>query len=207
MPDLTMYDLAPSPNNLKVRIALGYKGIRYEKIPVDPMDRSAVVEASGQPNTPVIRHGSMVLYDSGAILRYLDANFSDGPRLFAADRKAMYAIERWEDLGRRELYPAVAKAFAVFFRRAEMADCEAASARMHSGTERFEARLADREWLVGDAMTAADITTAPWVYYAMVPEKDRSKGIVQEFFGANLQLGPDRERTRDWVRRVLSFDR
>ncbi len=37
---------------------------------------------SGQHLTPVIEHGEVVLFDSAAILRYLDAAFRETPPLF-----------------------------------------------------------------------------------------------------------------------------
>ena len=36
-------------NNLKVRVALGYKGVKFEFHTVDPADRAQVVALSGQP--------------------------------------------------------------------------------------------------------------------------------------------------------------
>ena len=48
-PSVKLYDLAPSPNNIRVRVGLGYKKIAYERIAIDPMDRSNLVEISGQP--------------------------------------------------------------------------------------------------------------------------------------------------------------
>ena len=83
---VTLYDLGPSPNNIKVRLALAYTKIPYEKIPVDPQDREPLVKVSGQPLAPVMLHGETVVYDSYAILRYLDANFPKTPRLYSATR-------------------------------------------------------------------------------------------------------------------------
>ena len=45
---LKLWELALSPNNTKVRMALRFKGVDFEAIPLDPRDRSAVLEASGQ---------------------------------------------------------------------------------------------------------------------------------------------------------------
>ena len=67
---IQLYDIAPSPNNMKARIALDYKGLAYERIPVDPEDRSVVIEISRQPLTPVLVHEGRAIWDSAAILRY-----------------------------------------------------------------------------------------------------------------------------------------
>ena len=79
---LRFHELAPSPNNVKVRLALRYKDIPFDTIPVQAAERSPVLEVSGQVNTPVIEDRGIVLNDSEAILQYLDANYPDRPRLF-----------------------------------------------------------------------------------------------------------------------------
>ena len=79
---LKLWELAPSPNNLKVWMALRFKGIPFETASVDPRDRKAVLAVSGQELTPVIEDRGIVLNDSEAILHYLDANYRDLPRLY-----------------------------------------------------------------------------------------------------------------------------
>ncbi|MHC5062950.1 MAG: glutathione S-transferase family protein, partial [Planctomycetota bacterium] len=64
-------------NNMKVRVALGYKGIPYEFKSIDPADRSRIQDLSGQFLTPVLVHGEQVVADSAAILRYLDLAFPE----------------------------------------------------------------------------------------------------------------------------------
>lgn len=94
--------MAPSPNNIKVRLALRAKGIPFEAVPVDPRDRSRVREVSGQDLTPVVADKGIVLNDSEAILNFLDANY-DGPRLMPADREGRYACDAWKERLDREL--------------------------------------------------------------------------------------------------------
>src|SRR5262249_52324501 len=106
-----MYDLGPSPNSVKVRLALAFKKIPYERIAVDPQNREPVLKISGQPLTPVLLPGYTVVYDSYAIVRYLDANFPGEPRLFSPVRDTMKGIETWELFGRNEVGPAVSLMF------------------------------------------------------------------------------------------------
>ena len=90
-------------NNMKVRIALKYKDLQHVFHAIDPRERDQIVALTGQPLTPVMRHGDVLLFDSGAIMRYLDANFPAAPRLFCGDRKTLVAIESWETFGRARL--------------------------------------------------------------------------------------------------------
>ena len=203
-----LYDLAPSPNNMKVRVALNYKGIPFEKIPVKSNDRAEVIRVSGQPLTPVLLHGDVVVFDSGAILRYLDANFRDTPRLFSEDYRTMVEIETWERLGRGDLSRPVGTIFAQYFtEQRDASQIERASRHLHEVSSTLEDRLAMAEWLVGNRMTAADITIAPMIYYGMLPVEVAGRSPLHRFFGDHLHLGGGRDRTRAWTLKVMAHDR
>ncbi len=45
---LRFWELPPSPNNTKVRMALRFKGIDFETVPVNPRDRTDLVATSGK---------------------------------------------------------------------------------------------------------------------------------------------------------------
>lgn len=212
MADITMWNLGPSPNNMKVRIALNYKGIPFDKVEVDFRDqeRAAVIEVSGQPLTPVIKHGDAVVYDSRAILRYLDTNFRETPALFAADRPTMMALEQEENYARDKL----AQPLSMIFRQMmaeggpDLSVCEQAAQLMHEATAPYEERLQSRDFLTADHMTVVDVTAAPIVSYAMVPpEAGGPDNPMMQFFIDNFGLGEGRDKTREWVHRVMAYDR
>lgn len=207
-PTLRLHQLRPSPNTVKVRLALAYKGLAYEGVDIDPLDRASVVAVSGQPRAPVLEHGDVVVFDSGAILRYLDANFRDaGPRLFTEDYDGMGAIEEWERY-RFELGPPIGALFGQFRAgTADAAGAAAACAQLHAATARLEARLAEGPWLVGASPTAADFTVAPFARLGMLTAEAADGSPPLEFFREHLTLGEDRARTRDWVTRTLAFER
>jgi len=212
MADVTMWNLGPSPNNMKVRIALNYKGISFDTVEVDVMDeeRAGVVEVSGQPLTPVIKHGDTVLYDSRAILRYLDNNFRDTPSLFATDRPTMMALEREEDYGRNKIAEPVGMVFQQAFAEGgpDVSVCQQASEMIHEATAPYEERLQNHDFLMGDHLTVVDVTAAPFVSYSMVPPEagGTDNPIVQHFID-NFSLGEGRDKTREWVGRVMAYDR
>lgn len=212
MPDITMWNLGPSPNNMKVRIALNYKDIPFDTVEVDFMDeeRAAVVEVSGQPLTPVIKHGDAVIYDSRAILRYLDNNFRDTPSLFAADRPTMMALEREENYARDKISEPVGMVFNQAFAEGgpDASVCEQASQMIHEATATYEERLQNQEFLMGDHLTVVDVTAAPFVSYSMVPpEAGGPDNPIMQLFIDNFSLGEGRDKTRAWVGRVMAYDR
>ena len=193
---------------MKVRIALQYKGIPFTKVPVNPQDRSEVVKVSGQPLTPVLVHGATVVYDSAAILRYLDANFRSTPALFSADYEEMKKIEEWETWGRTAVPEPVGTIFNQFFSpEKDAAKIAEASRKLHDLTAKTEEKLSKDSWLVGDRMTAADVTAAPFIYYGMARPVEGPFKELSEFFVKSLKLGEGRDRTRAWVQKVMAYDR
>ncbi|HXV75537.1 MAG TPA: glutathione S-transferase family protein [Candidatus Polarisedimenticolaceae bacterium] len=191
--DLTIHGFETS-NNIKVRVALGYKRIPYAFRAIDPADRSEILRLSGQRLTPVMQHGDVVLFDSAAILRYLEANFRDRPPLFGASRDEQWAIEDLELFARHTL---AGPMMDVVHRRVASGSVDAelqsrCQARFAAEVGRLVAALGEREWLVGDRMSAADVTAAP------VIRRVRSAGL--------FELPPAAERLAPWVERVMAYD-
>ena len=160
-PQLTVHGFETS-NNMKVRIALGFKGIPYEFRTIDPAEREAIVRLSGQYLTPVIEHEGVVLFDSAAILRYLDANFPGTPKLYGDSRDEQWAIEDQESFARTRL---AGPMMEIIHRRvAGTGVDEALGARCAAAFDRATVKLAERldsqPWLAVDRMSAADITAA-----------------------------------------------
>lgn len=210
MNGLTLYELPPSPNNMKVRIGLGFKRLQFERSVLEldrfPGDRSGIVAVSGQPRTPVLKHGDAVIFDSGAILRYLEANFRDTPPLFSTDYDEFGEIERWEAFGRSRLSEPVNIMFQEAFAPEKSADnIRRANELMRELVGRVEDRLSQTGFLVGGRLTAADVTAAPLVNLAML-SADAGSGPIGQFFAETLRLGEGCDRTREWVRTVLAHD-
>ena len=207
---IQLHELPPSPNNTKVRIGLAYKGLEYERRPFNfeafPGDRTPVVDLSGQPLTPVLVHDDRVMFDSGAILRYLEANFRDTPPLFSADYQEMKAIEEWEWTARTRLSEPVRMMFRESFTgKADGDTVRRACKLMHELTGRIEDQLSKTPFLVGDRMTAADVTAVPLVHLATLEPRDDA-GPVVKFFIDNFRLGEGRDAVRAWVGKVIAHD-
>ncbi len=206
--DTRLYDLAPSPNCMKARIGLNLKSVPYKKIAVDPMDRATVVKASGQPLTPAMLADDQVVFDSHAILRWLDGNLKKGPRLFSADYQTMKQIEEWESFARSGLLRSVRPMFGMAFGRIKVTDeaVAAANAAFAEDSARVEEALSKGPWLVGGQLTAADVMVAPSLFYATQPEQEVVRNLPFWTVFQRFDLGPNRERTRDWVARVMAWD-
>jgi glutathione S-transferase len=207
-PRIVFYELAPSPNNMKVRLALNYKELPFETVPVDPVDRAPVVKVSGQPLTPVLLHGETVVFDSASILRYLDGNFRHTPRLFSEDYNTMKAIEEAEVQARRDLGEPIRMVFRQFWTgKPDPAVGEAASRLLNQASAGLEKRLSESAFLVGSTLTAADLFTAPLIHYGVLTPTQATANAVTRFFAQHLALGEGRDRTRAWVDRIWTYMR
>lgn len=200
---LKFFLLPPSPNNVKVMLAAAIKGADYDCELVNPADRAAVVAATGQPLTPAMVHDGVKLFDSSAIVRYLDANLP-GPRLYSEDYQTMKQIETWERYALYELGPFVGRTFnQLFAETKDPREADAISAGFNAATATLEEALADREYLVGDAPTAGDVAVAAYLFISCMSAEHAE---YHEFWGwmrENLQLGEGRDKTRAWVDRMM----
>jgi len=163
---LKLYELPPSPNNTKVRMALRFKEIEFEPVEVPHDDRRAVLAASGQELTPVIEHDGVVLNDSEAILQYLDANFRDTPRLFPADRTGRRACDAFDEELQERLtqhwLPVFFKAIGVRRERDEQA-----RGRFHEALDWLEGQLSERDGFSEGRGAICDLRVATWCTYAL----------------------------------------
>ncbi len=100
-----------SHNCVKVRVALSFKGVKYETQNIAPMDRASVVAASGQGLVPVIVDGGRTIVESTEILLYLEERHPHPPLLPSQPdaRAECLILEDWADqafmaLARRMAY-------------------------------------------------------------------------------------------------------
>ncbi len=206
MSQITFLTLPPSPNNTKVRMALALKGIAHESVPVAPDDRSAVLERSGQPLTPVLVDGERVVYDSFGILRYLDANWPE-PRIYATTREGQREIEAWEQLARNGFGPVFGMYLNQFFAGSDDAVALASAQRLFDElVPRIEAALEGRDYLSGDAPNAADLTLAPFLSFALMDPEHEPERSVTRWVAARLQLSARFPLARAWASRVMELD-
>jgi GSH-dependent disulfide-bond oxidoreductase len=163
------YSLAPNP--MKVALFLEEAGLEYEPVPVDTRkgEQFAPEFAALNPNNkvPCIVDGDAVVFDSNAILLYLAEK--TGRFLPAAGAKAQGELLSWLMFVASGIGPYAGQ--CVHFRHfaPEPKDYAvkryAFEARRHFGI--LDARLASREFLVGDAYGIVDM--AVWGWARMVP--------------------------------------
>ena len=173
-PDIIQLYAAPTPNGVKVSIALEELGLAYEPHFVDIGKNESWTEEflALNPNgkIPVIidPHGPdgapIGLYESNAILLYLAEKTG---KFMSTDPAARYETIQWVMFQMGGIGPMFGQ--IGFFHKFAGKDYEdkrprdryVAESRRLLGV--LNERLKGRQWIMGDDYTIADMTTFPWV--------------------------------------------
>ena len=162
------------------RLALAEKGIAYERVEVDPFAADvpeAYLAMHPFKRVPVLVHDGFVLYETGGITRYVDEAFS-GPRLQpTAPRERARMAQIISVIDSYAYWPMVRQVYSHSVFRplvGERVD-PAEIVRGLEGSARalgaLEALAAGGEFLIGTALSLADLHLAPMVaYFSRAPE-------------------------------------
>ncbi len=170
---LQLYSL-PTPNGVKVSIALEETGLPYEPhlVRFDANDQMSPEFRSLNPNNkiPAIIDPDgpggrpLALFESGAILIYLAEKTG---QLMSADAAARYETIQWVMFQMGGIGPMFGQ--VGFFNKFAGKDYEDKRPRdRYVGESRrllgvLDQRLADRAWIMGDTYSIADIASFPWI--------------------------------------------
>ena len=193
---MRLYDFELSGNCYKVRLLLSMLGLDCERVRVDSSRGETQTLAFRNLNPrgqiPVFVDRDLRLWDSQAILVYLARRYGDpgracGPWL-PTDPVGEAEVMQWLAVAENELLFGLARArSALRFRRPfDLAQCQAEG---RTGLAVLEDRLTDRNWLVGDCATIADVACYPYVHLA--PES-----------GVSLEPYPS---VRAWLKRFAEL--
>jgi len=170
---LQLYSL-PTPNGVKVSIALEETGLPYEVhlVRFDANDQMSPEFLSLNPNNkiPAIIDPNgpgakpLALFESGAILVYIAAKTG---RLMPADDAARYETLQWVMFQMGGIGPMFGQ--LGFFHKFAGKDYEDKRPRDRYVAESrrllavLDKHLAGREWIMGDEYSIADIASFPWI--------------------------------------------
>ena len=170
---LQLYSL-PTPNGVKVSIALEETGLAYEPhlVRFDANDQMSPEFLSLNPNNkiPAIIDPNgpggqpLALFESGAILVYLAGKTG---QLMPASDAGRYETLQWLMFQMGGIGPMFGQ--LGFFNKFAGKDYEDKRPRDRYVAESrrllavLDKHLADREWIMGDEYTIADIASFPWI--------------------------------------------
>lgn len=162
------------------RMALAEKGVVYERVEVNPFAAdvpAAYLAMHPFHRVPVLVHDEFVLYETGAITRYVDETFS-GPQLQpTAPRERARATQIISIVDSYAYWPMVRQVFSHSVFRPRVGD-PVDPVEIRRGLEgsaraldALEALAAGGEFLIGDRLSLADLHLAPMIaYFCAAPE-------------------------------------
>jgi glutathione S-transferase len=174
MTSIKVYGVPPSTFTRAVLMGCHEKGIDYELVPTFP---GTVGALNPFGKIPAMTHGELTLFESSAILRYLDQAFP-GPKLWPADARAAALVDQWVGAACDSLLNSVQRYMASRF---NFLPVPAEMTKKYLDKTRevlpvFDRQLGKTKYIAGEGLTAADLVAAPPFFYC--PEIAELRGIL-----------------------------
>jgi maleylacetoacetate isomerase len=173
---MRLYSFFRSSAAFRVRIALNLKGVDYDTVSVDlpgAAHRAPEFRAvNPQATIPTLDDGGTILWQSLAIIEYLDARYPS-PRLIPIEPVARARVQALAQLIACEIHP-LNNLRVLQYLRGELKLDEQAVAKWYSHwiaeafgpLETLVSQLGGRRYCFGDALSLADVCLVPQMYNA-----------------------------------------
>lgn len=153
-----------------VRLCLAEKGISYALEP-HPPHSPAIDAVHPFGRIPAFRNAGLALFESSAIMRYIDEAFP-GPALSPATVEDRAKMEQWASAIRSYCYPAMIQRYVLQYVIPRGADgnpdravIDAALPEIGRQLDILELAYGGHDFLAGEAPSLADLLLAPIVFY------------------------------------------
>jgi glutathione S-transferase len=174
MAGLVVYGIPQSTYVRSVRMACIEKGVPYTLDPQMPHSET-IDKLHPYGKIPAIRDGDFTLYETSAILRYIDEAF-DGPALAPKDAKGCARMEQW--ISTIQAYcdgPMIRRLVLQYFfppsGKPDRAVIDAAAKEVQKDIALIDEAYAAGPYLLGADVSLADLLLAPIIFYlARTPE-------------------------------------
>ena len=145
------------------------KGVAHDHLPERPHSPPvAAIHPYGL--IPVLRHDALELFESKAIMSYIDRVFP-GPKFMPEDPAEMALTEQWIAFTNHKIDRSMVRDYVVQYRFADkakgpdMGRINAALPDIERQAKYLDAALGRTGFLVGAGLTMADINLLPMLYY------------------------------------------
>jgi glutathione S-transferase len=202
---LELYWGSGSPFAWRVMLTLEVKGVPYEskllEFSKEDHKSSGYLKLNPRGKVPTLKDEDFVLYESLAIMAYLDRKYPDPP---ICGRNPQETGQIWRSISETESYlglPGTKLVTSIFFGKGleKTDEIQAAAAAIREELKRVDTALADSDWLVGSQVSAADIALFPLIQLILrAASKDAAKPLKLGL----LPLAQSYPNIAAWVRRV-----
>ena len=209
-----VYWASGSPYSWRALLALEFKGLSYvsHQLQLSKQEHKSpqMLVMTPRGRLPVVKHDDYVVFESLAILYYLDLKYPDPPLFGRSPEEAgviMRVIEEYQAYAEEHLMNIVE---SVFRARGAVLPEEITDA-MHvvaSEARTIEARLSTKgDWIVGEAVSAADLMIYPSIELLL---RALAQPVARELSARFLPIHVNYPALGRWLERMQSlpgFDR
>lgn len=194
---LTAWGRLSSINVQKVMWALDEIGLAYQHVPAGGpfglLDTDAFLAMNPHGWVPVIDDDGTVVWESGAILRYLTAAYSQDV-LWPADPRQRARADQWMEWNQTTLQPHLMGFFWGWYRTPEDRRDDTRNAQLLAATAddlfKLDALLANRPYVAGDHLTMGDLPSGTLLYRWFEMDIERPALPHVEAWYARLRARP-----------------
>ncbi|WP_262690139.1 glutathione S-transferase family protein [Kordiimonas aestuarii] len=164
---ITCYFGSGSPFSWRVMLAMEVKGLEYKAVELHfskgETKTPEHMARNPRAKVPVLVDGDLTIYESTAILAYLERAYPDVP-VFGHDNRE--AAQIWQRMAEVENYlgQALTSGVGPIFRgeiKGHEAEIQKHLSRLESEIDLVEGWLAESDFVAGDRISAADMTLYP----------------------------------------------
>jgi glutathione S-transferase len=202
---IELYWGSGSPFSWRAMLTLELKRLPYESklLEFSKKDHKspAYLKLNPRGKVPTLKDDGFVLYESLAIMAYLDRKYPDAP-IFG--RTPQETGQIWRSISETESYlglPGTTLVASIFFGKGleKTDEIQEAAAAIREELKRVDSVVTDSDWLVGAQVSAADIALFPLVQLILrAASKDAAKPLKLGL----LPLSQSYPNIAAWVKRV-----
>jgi glutathione S-transferase len=205
---LTLYWGSGSPFSWRVLLALEHKHLPYEsqQLHFDKQEHQSpqMLKLNPRGRVPVLKDGDYVVFESLAVLYYLDVKYPQAP-IFGTTPEEAGVIMRVICEFQAYTEPSLVKIVnAVFSDQVAEAIDELTDAMHLVGREArtIEGRLSKENWIVGASYSATDMVIFPWI---QLLRRALDKTAAAELGARFLPMERNYPALARWIRRIESL--
>ncbi|KAK2747555.1 glutathione S- transferase, nitrogen catabolite repression regulator [Myotisia sp. PD_48] len=169
---VVLYGLLSCPNPIKVAIILDFLGIPFEQRGKEFTDCKQPDQLALNPNgrapTLIDPNTGITLWESGAIIEYLVETYDTENTISFSTFPEKHQLKQWLYFQASGQGPYFGQLVWFSWYHGEILD--SAIERYDNEVRRvlgvLDLALKDKDWLVGDRMSCADLALVPWFYWA-----------------------------------------
>ncbi len=166
---MTLYWGSGSPFSWRVLLALEHKGLPYEsrRLHFDKQEQQSphMLKLNPRGRVPVLKDGDYVVFESLAVLYYLDVKYPAAP-IFGTTPEEAGVVMRVICEFQAYAEPALGEIVTAIFADRVAALGDTLTGAMHvvaREARTLEGRLSKEDWIVGASYSATDMVIFPWI--------------------------------------------